>query len=220
MVCKARATMQSPCHSATAQSVNNTKIFLLWGLRYVVLWAIIYTVAMQPLHSNQRKGAIMATATAKQSTTKQANTRAKQGQQAKQAAPVQQTRQYPTVPSGYGCHGMYNAQGQLNSKGHVPAAQAIYATPRKLGLTPSVGIPSGNTPVTLCPQQPSIGAKYASAYAAVAAGFKAAQAAHGNNVTAAQVQAHMPAWPANKPKAGSAWRHVVRTLGIAWQATA
>ena len=145
---------------------------------------------------------------------------AKAGQASKVAAPVVQTRQYAkAMPAGMGCHGMYNAAGQLNQNGHIPAAQAMYATPRKLGLTPSVAIPSGAMQVLLLAAQPGMGTKYQTAYAAVAAGFKAAKLANGNKVTAAQVQACVPAWPAAKPKANSAWRHTVRTLGVAWAAS-
>ena len=143
----------------------------------------------------------------------------KAGQAAKAAAPVTQTRTYPTLPAGYGVHGMYNAAGQLNTAGHVTAAVAMYATPRKLGLMPSVAIPCGAMLVKVLPAQPSIGAKYQSAHAAVLAGYNAAKQVHGNAVTAAQVQALVPAWPAAKPKANSAWRHACRTLGVAWCAS-
>jgi len=143
---------------------------------------------------------------------------AKLGQASKPAAAVVPARTYPKVNKGYGVHGMFNAAGTLVPQGIVPATQAMYATPRKLGLMPSVAIPSGAQPVVLLPAQGSMGTKYQSAYAAVQAGFKAAQSVHGGSVTAAQVQALVPAWPAAKPKANSAWRHVVRTLGIAWQA--
>lgn len=156
---------------------------------------------------------------AKKVQTAQATATAKQGQAAKQAAPVSNVRSYAKLPTGYGCHGMYNAAGVLNQAGHVTAAQAMYATPRKLSLMPSVAIPAGTMPVMLLTQQPATGSKYQAAYAAVAAGFAAAKKVHGNTVTAAQVQALMPAWPAAKPKANSAWRHACRTLGIAWQAT-
>ena len=142
---------------------------------------------------------------------------AKRGQATKQAAPVASTRTYPTLPNGFVCHGQLNQQGQPSN---VAASTAMFATPRTLGVTPSVGIPSGALPVVLCPAQPSMGAKYTSAYAVIQAAFTAAQAQHGKAVTAAQVQAHCAPWPAARPKANSAWRHVVRTLGVAWQPTA
>jgi hypothetical protein len=159
--------------------------------------------------AKQRKATTTATATA---------TATKQGQQAKQAAPVQQVRTYPKVPKGFGTHGMYNAQGQLNQQGHVPAAQAFMATPKALGVASSILVPKHGQPVVLVPPQPSMLGKYQSAVAAVTAGFAAAQKAHGNNVTAAQVMAHIPPWPVAKPKPGSAWRHALRALAVAWQA--
>jgi len=70
----------------------------------------------------------------------------------------------------------------------------------------------------MCPQQPALGSKYNSAYAVVAAAHAAAVKAHGTkHPTLAQCNAHMAPWPAAKPKANSAVRHVARTLGMAWQ---
>lgn len=132
----------------------------------------------------------MAQAKAKTTTTTPAPV--KQGQQAKQPAPV-----LPAVPNGY--------------TGTVAQTGAPGVTCKAAGVAPQAGYPQGNAKLALAPLPANAGAQLQKNHAAVAAAIKA------GHTTAQAAAAHMAAngWARNSRRP---LRQLARAGYLHWQA--